>query len=204
MKCEICGKELSSKNEICDKCCSRVNMNFVGADTKKSGYGFFYLLFIISTIIFFLVIISDNKQKQTFDISKGNSKYGDWYQDASFYRTDTLNLTSVLSREQDGKVEVSFIIPSSQCTEKESIGLNIVINVNRIPVKYFRHCYSRGFERYEPTSNQENKIVIDQFIKSNNVLVEDFWFSPNIVFSAKGFTKTFNFLSNIENNSQNN
>lgn len=197
MRCTVCGKNFKEGTSYCEYCFpeGEEDADFVDLDKKKSGGGFLWILIITAVSIFFWLSSGGQLEKNTFDITKGKPEYGDWYRDSLVYRTDMLNLTVVLSNKFNGQAELSFIVPSSQCTGNESERWERVISVNRIPVKYFRRCYSRGLEQYIPASFQENEVVINQFIKSDVVLVENFWFAPNAVFSASGFTKVFTFMS---------
>ncbi|UQV21266.1 hypothetical protein [Vibrio sp. J383] len=197
MRCTVCGKDFKEGTSYCEYCFpeGEEDADFVDLDNKKSGSGFLWVLIITAVLIFFWLSSGEQLEKNTFDITKGKPEYGDWYRDSLVYRTDMQNLTVILSNKFNGQAELSFVVPSSQCTGNESERWERVISVNRIPVKYFRSCHSRGFEQYIPASFQENEIVLNQFIKSDNVLVENFWFAPDALFSASGFTKVFTFMS---------
>lgn len=198
VKCKGCGKTVSSSTNKCDFCFTEINTDadFEKGDNDFTSRGtnstYKLLLALLFSLIVYMVFFSPVGTESNFNISNGNESYGSWYRDGDVYRNDYLNMSAVLT---SNKNMIKFYIPSTECTEYSSTGYKQVLNVNGIPVKYFRNCNSRGIEAYFPESEEENNVVVEEFKKSQSVLVKGFWLANNALFSAVGFTKTYQFMA---------
>lgn len=208
--CPNCGVRATNDNNKCVVCGDMYKACLSKEETGKSNFYKFVVAFML-LLAFLLFLDTKNKEEansaeQTtesaseqvyFDFDLGKEKYANWVKDNGVYRNDYLNISALIERSKYG-ARVVFIEPSTTCTEGEDSGFVRVLQVNsksngRTPVKFVKHCYSRGWAMYEPFNKEENEIVIDAFKKSNDVLVNGLW--NDAIFSALGFTDAYNFMN---------
>lgn len=199
--CPKCGDKVSPEASHCMQCGDMVCVSPHEEDPAPK-IALKLLAFIIIVCLFFVALsIESNPPPSShhvsqFDISNGAERYKNWYRDNNIYRTDYLSMTAFIERVNYG-ARVVFIEKSSTCTESESSGYSSAMEIGSAavpmtPVKFVKHCYSRGWVAYTPYDENENNIVVQAFKKSNNVWV-DLW--DDAVFSAIGFTDAYEFMS---------
>lgn len=207
--CPNGGTKAQNKNNQCHVCGDMWKACL--APTKESPMASLSKLFVAVMLILFGVAFigastDDSKTSQEaekeseqfyFDFDLGKEKYANWSKDNGVYRTDFVNMSAFIERVGYG-ARVVFIEPSTTCTESEDSGFERALQVNsksitRSPVKFIKHCYSRGWVAYTPYDETENKILVDTFKKSNDVLVTGMWDSA--LFSGLGFTDAYAFMN---------
>lgn len=201
--CPKCGEKVSPEASHCLNCgdmmkaCQSTHQK---DPVAYSLFKFFVFLGIVVAFIFANGLLGEQQKNQpkqrSFDMSLGAANYKDWKKQERVYRTDSLGMTAFIDRTTYG-ARVNFIEKSSTCTESESSGFESTIEVAsrsmpKTPVKFIKHCYSRGWVAYTPYDQEENEVVVDVFKKSSKILVE-MW--DTAVFSGAGFTDAYNFMN---------
>lgn len=195
-KCFQCGNELKPINKRCSVCLALVDADF--SPQGKTGIKAIALVFCIitaSTVWYFSGLQSKTQKITAIDLSDMPNHFGDWYKENNSYNTNfgAFSASIGINHQSNGSL-LSFVIPSETCTEHENLGRESVLLLNKTPVKFYRSCFSRGWSRYFPATKTEDSVAINIFKESNDVLVENFWFSGNAVFSAIGFTSAYDSL----------
>ncbi|MHA2782575.1 hypothetical protein [Vibrio harveyi] len=207
--CPNCGTKAQNKNNQCHVCGDMWKACL--KESKPSSTASLFKVFLAAILILFGMLFfgdlsngsnaNQAQQKESeqvyFDFDLGKEKYANWIKDNGAYRTDFLNMSAFIERTGYG-AKVVFIEPSSTCTESQDSGFEQSLQfrsdaIKRSPVKFVKHCYSRGWVAYTPYDEKENEIVVNAFKESDDVLVNGMW--DDAIFSGLGFTDAYTFMS---------